>query len=188
MGGGPAEIQQAYSWGSHPSKFVQVLRTANYPGHEDVKLTPEELDRIITWVDLNGVYYPTYMSAYPDSLTGRVPLDNAQLGRLGQLTGWNFGAQRSFNACPGPDVSFERPELSPCLAQFLDRGDPKYKEAVAIIRAGKENLARSPRGDTLEGFVPSGADRRREQKYAARRDIELRNREAIRKGGKLYDK
>ena len=188
VGAGPAEIQPAYSWGSHPSKLVQVLRDPKYPGHEDLKLTPEELDRIITWVDLNGVYYPTYMSAYPDSLTGRVPLDNAQLGRLGQLTGWDFGAQRSFSACPGPDVSFDRPELSPCLAQFQDHGDPKYREALAIIQAGKENLARRPRGDTLEGFVPCEADQHREKKFAARRETELGNREAMRRGEKRYDK
>ena len=42
-------------------------------------LSPEELDRIITWVDLNGVYYATYASAYPESLTGRVPLSGEQL-------------------------------------------------------------------------------------------------------------
>ncbi len=188
VGAGPAEIQQAYSWGSHPSRLVQVLRTPNYPGHESLKLTPEELDRIITWVDLNGVYYPTYMSAYPNSLTGRVPLDNAQLGRLGQLTGWDFGAQRSFSGCPGPDVSFDRPELSPCLERFKDHGDPKYKEALAIIGAGKGNLAKRPRGDDLEGFVPCEADQQREKKFAARRETELRNRDAIRRGDKLYDR
>jgi hypothetical protein len=188
VGAGPAEIQQAYSWGSHPSRLVQVLRTPKYPGHENLKLTPEELDRIITWVDLNGVYYPTYMSAYPNSLTGRVPLDNVQLGRLGQLTGWDFGAQRSFSGCPGPDVSFDRPELSPCLAPFKDHSDAKYKEALAIIQAGKENLAKRPRGDDLEGFVPCEADQRREKKFAARRETELRNREAVRRGDKLYDR
>jgi hypothetical protein len=186
VGAGPAEIQDAYSWGSHASRLVQVLRTPNYPGHENVRLTAEELDRIITWVDLNGVYYPTYMSAYPDSLTGRVPLDNAQLGRLAQLTGWNFGNQRSFQASPGLDVSFERPELSPCLAH-LGNSDPKREEALAILRAGKENLAKRPRGDDMAGFVPCKADLRREQKYADRRDVERRNREAIRKGDKLYD-
>ena len=165
-----------------------MLRAANYPGHEGLRLTPEELDRIITWVDLNGVYYPTYISAYPNSLTGRVPLDNAQLGRLGQLTGWDFGAQRSFGGCRGPDVSFDRPELSPCLAALKDHSDPKYKEALAIIEAGQENLAKRPRGDALAGFVPCQADQRREQKFAARRKIELRNREAIRRGEKLYDR
>lgn len=187
VGAGPAEIQQAYSWGSHPSKLVRVLRDPSFAGHESLRLTPEELDTIITWVDLNGVYYPTYQSAYPDSLTGRVPLDGSQLQRLGELTGWDFTAQRSFSGCPGPDVSFERPEWSPCLAPFTDRSDPKYQEALAIIETGKRNLAERPRGDTLEGFVPSPADQAREEKYAARRAVELRNRQAIRDGESRYD-
>ena len=118
VGAGPAEIQPAYSWGSHASKLVQVLRTPSTPGHEQLQLTPEEFDRIVTWVDLNGVYYPTYACAYPDSLTGRIPLDAAQLGRLAQLTGEDFGRQRSFSGCPGPEVSFDRPELSPLLAEI----------------------------------------------------------------------
>ncbi len=50
VGAGPAEIQQAYSWGSHASKLVQVLRTPGTPGHEQLQLTPEEFDRIVTWV------------------------------------------------------------------------------------------------------------------------------------------
>jgi hypothetical protein len=101
VGAGPAEIQPAYSWGSHASKLVQVLRAPGTPGHEPLQLTPEEFDRIVTWVDLNGVYYPTYACAYPDSLTGRIPLDAAQLGRLGQLTGQDFVRQRSFAAIRG---------------------------------------------------------------------------------------
>ena len=52
VGAGPAAIQQAYSWGSHASKLIQVLR----PGHHEVKLNAEELDRIITWVDSNAPY------------------------------------------------------------------------------------------------------------------------------------
>jgi len=39
----------------------------------------------------------------------------------------------------------------------------------------------------MPGFVPSEPDQRREIKYAQRRDIELRNRDAIRQGEKVYD-
>ena len=82
VGAGPAEIQPAYSWGSHASKLVKVLRTPEHAGARRTATHPEELDRIVTWVDLNGVYYPTYACAYPDSLTGRMPLDAAN------WTGW----------------------------------------------------------------------------------------------------
>jgi len=182
VGGGPAEIQQARSWGSHASKLVQILRK----GHNDVKLSPEEFDRIVTWVDLNAPYYPTYMSAYPNNFTGRCPLDDPQLQRLSALTGLPFAKMNSFSSNPGPQVSFDRPELSPCLRKFQDKNNPQYKEALAIIEAGREMLARHPRED-MEGFQPCEDDQKREQKYLARREIEASNREAIRQGKKVYD-
>ena len=131
-------------------------------------------------------YNPTYASAYPDSLTGRVPLTNAELGRLSQLTGVPFSDQRSFASNQGPEVSFDRPELSSCTAR-LAANDPRRQEALAIIQSGKESLARRPRGDELAGFIPSETDLRREAKYAQRRQVELQNRAAIRDGRKTYD-
>ena len=144
------------------------------------------MERVVTWVDLNGVYYPTYASAYPDSLTGRIPLTNAQLDRLSQLTGMPFASQRSYDSNQGPGVSFDRPEMSPCLDR-LPAGNARRPEALAIIRSGKDALARRPRGDELAGFTPSETDQRRETKYAQRREIELRNRQAIRRGERVYD-
>ncbi len=182
IGAGPAEVQPAYSWGSHASKIVHVIRK----GHNDVKLSDEEFDRIVTWLDLNGVYYSTYACAYPESRTGRCPLDGKQLGRLGQLTGVSFGSLMSYGRKLGPLVSVYRPELSPCLAKFKDKNDPAYKEALAIIRAGKEMLKKRPRAD-MPGFVPCETDRKREQKYAMRRQAEIRSRQAIRKNLKVYD-
>jgi len=186
IGAGPAEIQPPYSWGSHASKLVQTLRTAGTPGHEELELTPEEFHRIATWIDLNGVYYPTYACAYPDSLTGRIPLDAAQLSRLGQLTGIDFAGQRSYGRNPGVEVSFDRPELSPLLAALADKEDPRYREALAIIQAGQAQLDQRPRAD-MPGFVPSAPDQHREAAYAFRRQIEQRNRAALRDGDKVFD-
>ncbi len=186
VGGGPAEVQQAYSWGSHASKLVQVLRDPEYPGHETVALGREELDRIITWVDLNAVYYPTYSCAYPNSRTGRCPLDQKQLGRLSELTGVNFNNLMNYHGNRGPQVSFDRPELSPCLAKFDDKDDSRYKEALSIIEAGTRMLDKRPRAD-MPGFRPCDVDQRREEKYALRQQVERRNREAIRSGRKVYD-
>jgi hypothetical protein len=185
VGAGPAEIQRAYAWGSHASRMVAELRNPRVAEHKDLKLSAEDLDRIITWIDLNGVYYPTYACAYPNSLTGRIPLAPSQLGRLGQLTGVPFADQRSCGSNRGPEVSFERPELSPCLSRLSPDG-LQYREALAIIRAGGEMLARHPRAD-MPGFIASAPDQSRELKYAARRQIELENREAIRTGRKVYD-
>ncbi len=186
VGAGPAAVQGAYSWGSHASKIIDVIRHPQIPEHEDLCLSDEDIDRLVTWLDLNGVYYASYACAYPESLTGRSPLNNAQLGRLSELTGIPIGPLRDHGSNRGPQVSFDRPALSPCLARFGDTHDPKYEEALAIIRAAEQMLARRPRAD-MPGFVPCPTDRRREQKYALRRQIELRNRESIRTGGKAYD-
>lgn len=188
VGAGPAEVQSAYAWGSHPSKLIQILRA----GHHDVQLSSEEWERLITWIDLNAPYYPTYNCAYPQSVSGRCPLTRPQLARLCELVGppWIWQDEGSvfnnFGASPGIMVSFDRPELSPCLAQFADHADPKYLEAIAIIRSGQEMLAQRPEADR-PGFVPCPEDQRREAKYAERRRMEQHNREAIVSGNRVYD-
>jgi hypothetical protein len=117
---------------------------------------------------------------------GRSPLDDKQMGRLGQLTGVNWNAEVNFGSNKGPWVSFDRPELSPCLAKFKEKDDPKYKDALALIQTGKELLAQRPRGD-LPTFQPCEKDAQREVFYRERREIEQRNREAIRNGQRVYD-
>jgi hypothetical protein len=67
----------------------------------------------------------------------------------------------------------------------IDQADPKYRKALELIRAGQAELVRNPESDQ-PGFVPCPKDQRREAKYAARRDIERRFREATRSGDRLY--
>ena len=177
VGAGPAETQQAYSWGSHASKLVDAIRKDHY----GVKLDKESFDRIVTWIDVNAPYYPTYASAYPNNPYGRSPLDDRQLTRLNQLLGIDLKDQQNVTA-----IVFDRPELSPALTKFSNRNDPNYKEALAIIQTGKEMLAKRPRADML-GFQPCETDQQRETKYVQRQQIELRNRAAIREGRKVYD-
>jgi hypothetical protein len=179
VGAGPAETRPAYSWGSHASKLIQVLRR----GHEDVRLSPEELARLITWVDLNAPYYPDYESLRPDNPGGRAPISAAQLARLQQLTGvtvaLNYGARQR------TQVSFDRPELSPILGR-LDPSSPAYREALDIIEAGRAVLARTE-PDYLPGFEPCAKDQERNAKYEARAATEARVYDAIRDGRRLYD-
>jgi len=169
-GAGPAKTYDPYAWGSHASRLVEVLQK----GHNDVKLSKEDFDRIVTWIDLNAPYYPTYASAYPDNKYGRSPLDDGQLRELGRLT----GASMSHSA-----VSFTRPEMSPCLTR-LDKSDPKYAQALAIIRASKASLAQRP-GAEMPGFKLTGADARREAKYDALEAEREKIRKAIAAGRKL---
>jgi hypothetical protein len=190
VGAGPAEIQQAKSWGSHASRLIQILRGGHKPGtpgfeaHKDLKLGAEDMDRLITWVDLNAPYYPFYESAYPNNPCGRSPIDGNQLNKLGKLTGAHFVVGHGPNQ--RAQVAFERPELSPCL-QKLDKNSAQYQEALAIIKAGKEQLQKLPRAD-MDGFVPCEKDRERLAKYDLRAQIERDNRKAILEGRKLYDK
>ncbi|MGL6195118.1 MAG: hypothetical protein ACRC2T_09895 [Thermoguttaceae bacterium] len=184
IGAGPAELLPAYFWGSHKSPLIQELRDPKVPEHKDLKLSAEDMDRLITWCDMNGVYYPTYSSANPASHTGRTPLTREQLDRLSQLLGRNFPSEFSFNS-PGVSVSFDRPEKSPAL-RHLDKDSPEYKEAVEILQAGKSRIEMTPEAD-MPGFVPCAKDKEREAKYAFRREVEMRFRNAIENGEKLYD-
>ena len=181
IGAGPPQTQSAYAWGSHASKLVSALRQEHY----GVKLTSEEFDRIVTWIDLNAPYYPSYASAYPAHLAGRSPLDNRQLERLEQLTTVPLRRFASHGGNRGPQISFDRPELSPVLTRFSTR-TPDYQEALAIIQAGQKLLLKRPEADAA-GFQPCPLDQWREEKYQARQAMEERSRAAIREGRKVYD-
>ncbi|WP_430931238.1 hypothetical protein [Saccharicrinis sp. 156] len=182
VGAGPSEIQQAYSWGSHPSKMIKMIKN----GHAGVKLSREEMERLTTWIDLNAVYYPDFISAYPDNPVGRSPISQNDLNRLGQLTQVDFNTLRGHRRGLGPQISFERPEKSPCLANIKNKNSKEYKEALAILAKGKEELENIPRLD-MDGFIPSSTDQIRLDKYIYRQKEEKKSREAIREGKKHYD-
>ena len=168
VGGGPAQTLQAYSWGAHASKLVQTIRK----GHYDVKLDPDSFDRLVTWVDLNAPYYPSYATAHPDNPFGRSPLNNVQAKRLAELTGAKLNQPIT--------ITFDRPERSPSLGH-LDKAGPQYAEALSIIRAGREVLANTPNPDA-DGFTPCPIDQWRNAKYTQRQRLEHLNRHAIRAG------
>jgi hypothetical protein len=185
VGGGPAEIKQARSWGSHASELTRVLLN-EHESHDEVQLTREEFERIATWIDLNAVFYPCYASSYHYNPGGRSPITAAGVNRLSELTGRSLERQFSHVSNKGPLVSFDRPELSPVLREFSDASDPGYIEALEIIESGKRTFAINPDVD-MEGFELSGIDLWREEKYQHRLQIELKYRESIRKGLKTYD-
>ncbi|MBN2376479.1 MAG: hypothetical protein JXD22_08765 [Sedimentisphaerales bacterium] len=182
IGAGPAPIQQAYSWGSHKSKITEKILHE----HEGVKLDQESFERVITWIDINGPYYPSYASAYPQNLAGRSPLDNEQIDRLGKLTGVHLGQMAGFASNQGPQVSFERPELSTILTKNADKNSSEYFEALAIIQAGQKQLLQKNRADGTN-FVACPLDQQRRGKYNLRRQTEQRNRQAIDNKTKAYD-
>jgi hypothetical protein len=179
-GGGPAEPYQAKAWGSHASKLAEFLN-----GHEEAVPTDAEKMRIYTWMDLNGVYYPTYDCAYPDNPAGRSPLTDSQLARLEVLCGFNSKAGLRWDTHPGAAISFDRPEMSPCL-QHLAKGSDEHGKALAIIRQGAEMLRKTPRAD-MPGFVPCAQNLKRSKRYEELKRTEAAFRAAVRNGRKLYD-
>jgi len=177
VGAGPPDVQTPYSWGSHASKMVKVLRE----GHNDVGLDAESFDRIVTWIDINAPYYPSYASVYPDNLYGRCPLDAKQLAALGKLTGKKLTGEHH-----EPLICFTRPELSPCLAGLKEQDGPRYAEALAIIRAGRQMLAARPRMDMRNADL-YGIDADREAKYRRLDRLQGQARDAIVAGRKHYE-
>ena len=178
IGGGPAEIQPAYSWGSHASKLTRTLY-----GHGKAKLSDEERDRVITWMDINAVYYPRYECAYPDNPGGRMPLSFAEQAQLEKLCGVKI--ENTHSKRQREQLNFDRPELSRILEGV--KGKPAYAQALALIEQGAARLKAMPRGDVEEGFTPCAKDQERDARSARRRAAERRVYEAIRAGKKVYD-
>lgn len=174
VGAGPAEILPPYSWGSHASRLAKRL----LDGHGGLLKDPIGLETILTWLDLNAPYYPSFATAYPSNMFGRSPIADAQIKRLKELTG--------FNPNDPTLVDFDRPEQSPCLASIPDKSSQNHAEALAIIMAGKSNLKSNPDAGA-DGFSKCDIDQWRERKYMQRRETELANRRAIKNGERLYD-
>ena len=175
-GAGPFQVLMPMSWGSHASRLAEVL----LEGHNDPKIDEkiqidrEGFDRIVTWIDINGPYYPEYASAYRENRYGRSPLNPQQLGRLGELTNSDLNNQNHSS-----EVSFTRPELSPCLNKIPDKNNPEYEEALSIIRAGQEMLAQRPRADMPNFQLVSQIEIDQEAKYQARLKAENEMRQSI---------
>ena len=182
VGGGPADIQQAYSWGSHVSRLSQIIER----GHYGVKLTQKEKEYLYAWMDLNGVYYPVYESAFDNTLAGRSPLTYEEVDRLSELTGVNVRALNGHGRKMQAQIAFDRPEKSPIL-DAIRTDKAKYDEAVALIAAGRDRLKKTPRGDVERKLVPCERHEAMLQKYDEKvAEIAASNRK-IANGEKYYD-
>lgn len=182
VGGGPADIQQAYSWGSHVSRLSQIIER----GHYGVKLTQKEKEYLYAWMDLNGVYYPVYESAFDNTLAGRCPLTYEEVDRLSELTGVNVRALNGHGRKMQAQIAFDRPEKSPIL-DAIRTDKAKYDEAVALIAAGRDRLKKTPRGDVERKLVPCERHEAMLQKYDEKvAEIAASNRK-IANGEKYYD-
>lgn len=147
-GGGPAETMQPFSWGAHASKLTSVIDGRHY----GVKLSRNEKETLYTWMDLNGIYYPIYETAFEDHPAGRSPLTFAETDELARLTGLNFGVLGDWRRNMPAQISFDRPEASPCLDVLRDNPE-KYARALELITIGGRRLEETPRGDLESKIV-----------------------------------
>ncbi|MGC9326142.1 MAG: hypothetical protein ACP5I1_00780 [Candidatus Hinthialibacter sp.] len=162
---GPPEALPPYSWGSHRSRLIDVIRS----GHKGVDMDQESLDRIVAWIDLNAPYYGSYASVYRDNVFGRSPLDDGKIAELRKLTGVQVGDIST--ELQGSPCNFTRPEFSLCLQTLRDKNEEDYTKALAIIREGQKMLAEKPRMD-MPGASLLECDRKKLAKYQARINAE----------------
>ena len=101
-GAGPADIQPAYAWGSHASRLIKVLRA----GHYDVTPDPEAMDRLITWVDINAPYYPTYARCVSRHACGALAAGQPAVGATRRNHRCAFRQARGVPNEPGPSGQF----------------------------------------------------------------------------------
>lgn len=169
IGGGPAAIQEPYSWGAHASKLTRVIDG----NHRGVKLSAKEKETLYAWMDLNGVYYPVYESAFDSTLAGRSPLYDREIRELVELTGVNIWELNHHGRKLTAQISFDRPEVSPCL-DSIRNDKAKYARAVEIIRTGQKRLKATPRGDIEKTLVPCERHKAQLRRYAERMEAECR--------------
>lgn len=183
VGGGPAAIQPPYSWGSYPSKLTQIIEG----NHKGVKLNKKDKETLYTWMDLNGVYYPVYESAFDTTLAGRSPLYDLEISQLASITGVNIWDLNNHGRKLTAQIAFDRPELSPCL-DGIRKDKEKYKQAVDIIKLGQKRLKETPRGDIEKDLISSERNKAQLRHYAERMAEGVQNSCFIDVEEKRYDK
>jgi hypothetical protein len=206
IGAGPHVKLKPYTWGSTQSRIADVLLNGHSNPEIDAKrkelgvyinrqTNPEAIDRVLTWIDLNAPYYPTYLTSFPNNRFGRCPLSDEQLNRLAILCGYKntFRSGNADGQTAAFDwaISFTRPELSPCLAKWKtdsDKNSPEYKEALSIIESGKNSLAATPRGEDPNIVTIPQRDAKQQAKYDFLQNVERQMREAVVNKEKLFDK
>jgi len=151
-----------YTYGSKVSPLMQVLEK----GHHDVRLTEEETQRLVNWIDANGVYYDRYESAYGDQ---RSIFSGPAAKAIREV------CQRRCATCHGEsdgrygtwwlslnrrDVKLSRALQAPLAraaggwgsceqAVFASADDPDYGALLGALTALRDQLAKRPREDLL---------------------------------------
>lgn len=204
IGSAFAEKIKPLVWGSSKSRLLEIMRAGHDQGGPIDSLRKEKglfpvdpfaLDMTAAWIDMNAPYYSVFSTNYPDNPYGRSPLTFSEMKELADLTGRHLpGNEMAAGRKPDPildhDVSFSRPEMSPCLDRWPDpesQKRPEYRRSLEIIKIGQERLAKTPRADMPNWKMLNPEDLKREKKYQAFKIKAQKMKEAALKGEKLYD-
>jgi hypothetical protein len=151
-----------YTYGSKVSRLTKLLEA----GHYGVKLTAEEWQRLLTWIDCNGVYYDRYEnSSYPNRqiFGGRFQqaVEKIASRRCGNCHGSDAGGHDTWwLSINRHDVRQSRMLAAP-LAQsaggwgrcegtvFASTADPDYQALLALLADLGDRLKKNPREDLL---------------------------------------
>lgn len=151
-----------YTYGSKVSRLTRLLRA----GHHGVQLSAEEWQRLLTWIDCNGVYYDRYE-------TGRYPDRRIFTGSLRQTLEQVY--ERRCAGCHGRDdgrhdtwwlsLNWREPRNSRMLAAPLARkaggwgrcaqnvfattADSDYQTLLEALQTLADQLRQHPREDLL---------------------------------------
>jgi len=151
-----------YTYGSKVSPLTKLLAA----GHHGVTLSPEDWERLLTWIDCNGVYYARYENAHwPNRQIFAGPEQQAVRAivarRCGNCHGSDDGRGDTWwLSLNRRDVRLRRALAAPLAASagawqrcgavvFADTRDPDYQALLGLFAALRGRLAKNPREDLL---------------------------------------
>ncbi len=152
-----------YTYGSKVSRLMELLDA----GHHDVKLTEEDRQRLVNWIDANGVYYDRYQTTvygakrhiFTPSL--KKTMDEVYNRRCTECHGSNDGRKDSWwLSLNRRDVKASRMLIAPLAGSaggwqrcgrpvFAGTGDPDYQKLLGALSGLRDKLSQHPRADLL---------------------------------------
>ena len=156
------DARPPYTYGSGASRVCQLLDS----GHHGVQLTDEDWQRLINWIDANGVYYDRYeTSHYPNRRifgdARRQPMVEVYRRRCADCHGDDDGRRDNWwLSLNRRDARLSRALQAPLAREaggwgrceetvFADTGDPDYQALLTSLRALAGELVEYPREDLL---------------------------------------
>jgi hypothetical protein len=151
-----------YTYGSNVSRLTKLLEA----GHHGIELTGDEWQRLVTWIDANGVYYDRYESAYRDRhiFTGNVrkSLNDVYARRCARCHGQDNDGRSDtwWLSLNRRDVKQSRALQAPLARSaggwerceetvFANTDDADYRILLTSLTALRDQLTQRPREDLL---------------------------------------